>query len=484
MTNRSQVLVTDFYEFSMAYAYFKQNKHKTIGYFDVFIRTIPDAGGYYIFNGLHKFIDYVKAFKFDEEQLAFLQKSGQYDDDFIDYLRNLQLKISMYAVREGTPVFENEPVVTIIGNLVEAQLIESFLLQSVNFSSLIATKASRMYQVDPSKSYLEFGTRRAHGTDASVEGARAAYLAGFDGSACTEAGMKYGVPISGTMAHSYIQLFDDEYDAFLDFATVHPKNCVVLVDTYDTLKSGVPNAIKVAKEYLIPNGYRLKGIRLDSGDLAYLSKQARILLDEAGLFDTQIVASNSLDEFTITDLLLQGAPIDVFGIGERLITSKSHPVMGGVYKVVASMQNGTVIPTIKLSNTMEKITNPGFKRLYRFYNKDTDKAMADLITLHDEEIDETEYEIFSPTEPWKRKLLTNYYYKELQIPIFSNGNLVYDVPSLQEVRQYHQQQMQTLWPEVKRLSKPHKYFVDLSQQLFDLKTSLIDEKRAKGKQVI
>ena len=481
MNSQSQVLVTDFYEYSMAYAYFKQNKHKTIGYFDVFIRTIPDSGGYYVFNGLHKFIDYLQNFKFEEDQLQYLQKVGNYDDDFIDYLRNLELKLSMYAVREGTPVFANEPVVTIIGNIVEAQLIESFLLQSVNYSSLIATKASRMYQVDPSRTYLEFGTRRAHGADASIEGARAAYLAGFDGTACTEAGKKYGVPVSGTMAHSYIQIYEDEYQAFLDFAKSHPNNCTLLVDTYDTLKSGVPNAIKVAKEYLIPNGYNLAGIRLDSGDLAYLSKQARKMLDEAGLTDTKIVASNSLDEHTITNLLLQGAPIDVFGIGERLITSKSHPVMGGVYKIVASLTNGEAVPTIKLSDTIEKITNPGFKRLYRFYDKDTDKAVADLITLHDETIAEDKYEIFSPTEPWKRKMLTNYYYKELQVPIFSNGKLVYEVPSLEEVRVYHQEQMETLWPEVKRLSMPHKYFVDLSQKLFDLKNDLITEKRNQGK---
>lgn len=481
MTSKSEVLITDFYEFSMAYAYFKQNKHKQVGYFDVFVRGIPDDGGYYVFNGLHKFIDFIENFHFDESQLQYLKKTGNYDEDFIDYLRNFDQKISMYAVREGTPVFANEPVITIIGNLVEAQLIESFLLQCINYSSLVATKASRMVQVDPSKSYLEFGTRRAHGSDASVEGARAAYLAGFDGTACTQAGKKYGVPVSGTMAHSYVQIYNDEYTAFLDFAKTHPENCILLVDTYDTLKSGVVNAIKIAKEYLIPNGHKLKGIRLDSGDLAYLSKQARIMLDEAGLFDTKIVASNSLDEHVITDLLLQGAPIDIFGIGERLITSKSHPVMGGVYKVVAYMEKGQLIPTIKLSDTIEKITNPGYKRLYRFYNKDTDKAMADLITLHDELIDEDQYEIFSPTEPWKRKMLTNYYYKELQVPILANGKLVYKLPSLKESRDYHQKQMKTLWPEVKRLNKPHLYFVDLSQALFDLKNELITEKRNMAK---
>lgn len=474
-------LITDYYEFAMIYALYKQNKHKKIGYYDVFVRTIPDAGGYYIYNGLHKVINYLENFKFKEDQLAFLKNNGNFDEDFIDYLRNLELKLSIYSIKEGTPVFANEPVMTVIGSLLEAQLIESFILQAINYSSLIATKASRMVQVDPSKSYLEFGTRRAHGHDASVEGARAAYLAGFDATACTEAGLKYGVPVSGTMAHSFVQMYDNEYDAFLDFAKVHPKRSVFLVDTYNTLKSGVPNAIKVAKEYLEPNGYRLKGIRLDSGDLAYLSKQARQQLDAAGMHDTQIVVSNSLDEYTITDLLIQDAPIDTFGIGERLITSRSHPVMGGVYKVVASIgDDGVVIPTIKLSDTIEKITNPGFKRVYRFYDKATDKALADLLTLHDEEIAEDEYEIFSPTEPWKRKTLTNYYYEELQVPIFTNGKLVYDVPSIEEVRVYHQAQMARLWPEVKRLSKPHKYFVDLSQKLYDLKNDLVEEKRNQG----
>lgn len=481
----SDVLVTDFYEFSMAYTLFKQNKHNTIGYFDVFVRTIPDSGGYFVFNGLHKFIDYLENFKFDEKQLSYLKKVGKYDDDFIDYLRNLKLSLSVYAIKEGTPVFANEPVITVIGNLVEAQLIESFLLQAVNYSSLIATKASRMVQIAKDKSFLEFGTRRAHGKDASVEGARAAYIAGFDASACSEAGFKYDIPVAGTMAHSFVQMYDDEYSAFLAFAEINPSDTTLLVDTYNTLKSGVPNAIKVAKEYLIPNGYNLKAIRLDSGDLAYLSKQSRKLLDEAGLYETKIVVSNSLDEYTITDLLFQEAPIDIFGVGERLITSKSHPVMGGVYKVVAYMdERNEVIPTIKLSDTIEKITNPGFKRLYRFYDNKTNKALADLITLHDEEIDPDEYEIFSPTQPWKRKVLTDYYYKELQVPIYTHGKLIYDIPTLEEVRVYHQEQMDTLWPEVKRLSKAHQYFVDLSQNLFDLKNELVAEKREIGKHLI
>ncbi|NLC34423.1 MAG: nicotinate phosphoribosyltransferase [Erysipelothrix sp.] len=479
---QSLELITDYYEFSMVYALYKKGKHNDVGYYDVFVRTIPDEGGYYIFNGLHKIIDYINNYHINEAQLKYLQETGNFDDDFIDYLRHLKLKLSIYSIKEGTPVFANEPVFTVIGSLVEAQLIESFILQAINYSSLVATKASRMVQVDPERNYLEFGTRRAHGHDASVEGARAAYIAGFAGTACTEAGLKYGVPVMGTMAHSFIQMYESEYDAFMDFAQIHPNNSVFLVDTYNTLKSGVPNAIKVAQDYLIPHGYKLKAIRLDSGDLAYLSKQARKQLDAAGMHDTQIVVSNSLDEHTITDLLLQEAPIDTFGVGERLITSKSHPVMGGVYKVVALMdKNNNVIPTIKLSETIEKVTNPGFKRLYRFYDKNTHKAMADLIALHNETIDPHEYEIFSPTEPWKRKLLQNYTIEELQVPIFTNGKLVYEIPSLDDVRKYHKEQMETLWDEVTRLRKPHKYYVDLSQELFDLKNQLVEEKRAQGK---
>lgn len=476
----SYELITDYYEFSMAYTLFKQNKIKMVGYYDVFVRSIPDEGGYFIFNGLHKIIEYIENFKFDEKQLQYLQKRGNYDEDFIDYLRNLKLKLSIYSVKEGTPVFANEPVMTVVGTLIEAQLIESFILQAINYSSLVSTKASRMVQIDQSKTYLEFGTRRAHGSDASVEGARAAYLAGFDGTACTEAGFKYNIPISGTMAHSFVQMYDDEYEAFLAYAQINPDSCTLLVDTYNTLKSGIPNAIKVAKQYLEPLNKTLTGIRLDSGDLSYLAKQSRKMLDDAGLYDTKIVVSNSLDEHTITDLLSEGAPIDTFGVGERLITSRSHPVMGGVYKVVALMENGVVTPTIKLSESIGKVTNPGFKRLYRFYDKDTNKALADLITLHDEYISDDEYEIFSPTEPWKRKLLKNYYYEELQVPIYVNGKLIYEMPTIEQSRAYHQAQMDTLWPEVKRLSKPHKYFVDLSQKLFDLKNELVEEKRNQG----
>ena len=473
---QSLMLVTDFYEYSMAYTYFKEGKQNEIAYFDVFVRTIPDKGGYYVFNGLHKFINFVQEFAYSKEQLDYLRSTGQFDDEFLSYLANIKLNIDMWSVPEGTPVFANEPVITVKGSLVEAQIVESVLLQCINYSSLITTKASRIVRAARGKAILEFGTRRAHGYDASIEGARAAVVAGCKGTACTEAGRKYDIPVSGTMAHSLVQVYNNEYDAFLAFARHNPENSVFLVDTYDTLRSGVPNAIKVANDYLIPNGYRLKGIRLDSGDLAYLSKKTREMLDEAGMCDAQIIVSNSLDEHIIDDLLLQNAQIDIFGVGENLITSKSSPVLGGVYKVVATEINNEIVPTIKVSNNIEKITNPGYKKLYRFYDKDSNMALADLITLAHETIDKTEYEIFDPIAPWKRKTLTNYIVKELQIPIFEQGKLVYEVPTTKQVITYHQEQMDTLWDEVKRLRFPHDYYVDLSQELWDLKNALLEEK--------
>lgn len=481
MTTNNFSLITDFYEFTMAYAYFKQNMHHEIGYFDVFIRSIPDKGGYVVFNGLHKFIDFVQNFHFTNEQIDYLRSTGSFDEEFLQYLKQLKLNIDVWSIPEGTPVFPNEPLVTVRGTLVEAQIIETYLLQCINYSSLVATKASRIVHAARGRQVIEFGTRRAQGSDASVEGGRAAYIVGCGGSACTESGFRYNVPVSGTMAHSYVQLYEDEYTAFLEYAKAIPNNCIFLVDTYDTLKSGMVNAIAVAKDYLIPNGYQLKAIRLDSGDLAYLSKKARAMLDDAGLYDTKILASNALDEFIIDDLLLQGAKIDSFGVGENLITSKSNPVLGGVYKVSAYEKNNQIIPTIKISENLEKITNPGYKKVYRFYDKTTHKAIADLVTLADEIIPEDGYELFDPLATWKRKYITNYYYQELQIPIFKQGILVYDVPNTEAVRQRYIQQMDTLWEEVKRLKFPHQYYVDLSQPLWDLKHQLIEDKVKKHK---
>ncbi len=473
-------LLADFYEFSMAYAYYKQNRQNDIVYFDLFTRKHPDQHGYIIFNGLTRVIEAIKNFKFTEEELQYLRDQGFDDDGFIDYLRNVDLKLDIYGVPDGTVMFKNEPLLTIRGPIIECQLVETLFLLSVNYSTLITTKASRIVHASQGKAILEFGARRAQGYDAAVEGARCAVIGGCVATSNTLTGFKYGVPVTGTLAHSYVQLFDTEYEAFLSYAKVQPDNCILLVDTYNTLKSGVPNAIKVAEEYLIPNGHRLKGIRLDSGDLAYLSKEARKMLDDAGLHDCQISASNSLNEDVIDDLIAQDAKIDAFGVGENLITSSTSPVIGGVYKIVADEEDdGSIRPLIKISDNVEKVTNPGYKRVYRFYDKETNKAIADYIALHDEMVPEDELVIFDPVSPWKRQKISNYTLRELHIPIFKQGELVYEVPSLEETIEYTQKELDSMWEEVKRLRYPHQYYVDLSQKLFDLKNHLIESNRQK-----
>ncbi len=482
MNKNELALMVDFYELTMAYVYYKQNLHHHEAYFDVFIRSLPNDGGYLIFNGLHKFINFVENFQFTTTQIDYLRSLNQFDEDFLGYLANLKLNLDIFAVPEGTPMFPQEPLMVVKGNLVEAQIIETYLLQCINFSSLIATKAARIVSAASGRAVIEFGARRAQGCDAALEGARAAYLVGCSGTSNTATGWKYQTPVSGTMAHSYIQLFENEYDAFLSYAQIMPDNCIFLVDTYDTLRSGMVNAIKVAQDFLIPQGYQLKGVRLDSGDLAYLSKKARKMLDQAGLNETKILVSNSLDEDLITDLLDQQAEIDIFGVGENLITSKSHPVLGGVYKMVAYQENGKITPVIKISDNVEKVTNPGYKKVYRFYDSTTHKAIADLITLADEVIPLTSYELFDPIATWKRKVITDYYYHELHLPIYQQGKLVYQLPTLAESRLYYQAQMQSLWDEVKRNKFPHRYYVDLSQTLWDLKHQLIEKKRKKGGQ--
>lgn len=473
-------LLADFYEFSMAYAYYKQNRQNDIVYFDLFTRKHPDQHGYIIFNGLTRLIEAIKNFKFTEEELQYLRDQGFDDDGFIDYLRNVDLKLDIYGVPDGTVMFKNEPLLTIRGPIIECQLVETLFLLSVNYSTLITTKASRIVHASQGKAILEFGARRAQGYDAAVEGARCAVIGGCVATSNTLTGFKYGVPVTGTLAHSYVQLFETEYEAFLSYAKVQPDNCILLVDTYNTLKSGVPNAIKVAEEYLIPNGHRLKGIRLDSGDLAYLSKEARKMLDDAGLHDCQISASNSLNEDVIDDLIAQDAKIDAFGVGENLITSSTSPVIGGVYKIVADEEDdGSIRPLIKISDNVEKVTNPGYKRVYRFYDKETNKAIADYIALHDEVVPEDELVIFDPVSPWKRQKISNYTLRELHIPIFKQGELVYEVPSLEETIEYTQKELDSMWEEVKRLRYPHQYYVDLSQKLFDLKNNLIELNRQK-----
>lgn len=469
------VFLTDLYEFSMAYTYFKENKHEQIVYFDMFTRKIPDSGGYMIFNGLTRLIEGIKHFKFHDRHIEYLRECGFDDEDFLTYLRNMDLKLDIWAVEDGTVVFANEPLVTVRGKIIEAQLIETMLLLSINYPTLIATKASRIVTAARGRAVLEFGARRAHGFDASLEGARSAIIAGAVGTSHTLAGQKYGAYVSGTMAHSFIQLHDSEYDAFTSYARINPENSVFLVDTFDTLKSGVPNAIKAAQDVLHPMGHRLKAIRLDSGDLAYLSKEARRMLDEAGLQDCKIMASNSLDEHIIDDLIYQGAQIDQFGVGENLITSKSEPVLGGVYKLTAQQNGDVIVPKIKISDNIGKITNPGYKRLYRFYDNNTNKALADYIALHDEIIPEDEIEIFDPLAPWKRKTLTNYTVRELQVPIFTKGQYVYKEASLFDISVYAERERETFWDEVKRLHYPHNYYVDLSQKLYDLKLELLHE---------
>jgi nicotinate phosphoribosyltransferase len=470
-------LLTDFYEFTMAYTYFKENKHEDIAYFDMFVRKVPDDGGFMIFNGLNRLIDVIKEFKFTQKDIDYLRKVSKFDEAFLNYLLNLRLSVDIWSVEEGTPVFPNEPLVTVRATAIQAQLIETLLLVCINYPTLVTTKAARIVHASRGRAVLEFGARRAQGIDAALEGARDAVIAGCVGTSNTLAGIKYDVPISGTIAHSYIQLHESEYDAFLNYVKVNPDNSVLLVDTYDTLRSGVPNAIRVAKDYLIPNGHQLKAIRLDSGDLAYLSKKARVMLDEAGLTNTKIVASNSLDEYIIDDLILQDAKIDTFGVGENLITSRSNPVLGGVYKVVAYEHGDDIIPVIKLSDNITKITNPGLKRLVRFYDNDTHKAIADLICLADEVIPLDQYTLFDPDFPWKTKTITNYTFRTLQVPVFVNGQLVYTPKSTLETKAYCQAQLNTLWDEVKRLRNPHTYYVDLSEKLWNLKRDLINKNK-------
>ena len=471
---KSTVLLTDLYEFTMAYTYFKENTHEEIAIFDMFVRTIPDQGGFIIFNGLNNLIHQLSNNKFEDADIDYLRSLNKYDEDFLLYLKNMELNIDLWAVEEGTPMFANEALIKVKGTRIQTQLIETLILVSVNFSTLIATKSARIVRAARNRNVIEFGIRRAQGVEAALEGARAAYITGCVGTSNTYAGQVYGIPVSGTLAHSYIQMHESEYEAFSKYASQAGDNTILLVDTYNTLKSGVPNAIKVAQEILIPNGHRLKGIRLDSGDLADLSKKARKMLDDAGLNDCQILASNSLDEDIIDTLTLQDAKIDAYGVGENLITSSSHPVLGGVYKVVAYEKNGEMIPTIKLSENIEKITNPGDKKVYRFYDNDSKKAIADVIACANEIIDPNSYELFDPNAPWKRKIIDNYSIRDLHKLIFDKGQLVYDPKNIFETREYTLKELDSLWDEVKRLKNPHKYYVDLSQKLYDLKISLIE----------
>ena len=463
----------DFYELTMEHTDIKNKKENEICYFDVFFRKNLDDGGYNVICGLHEIIEYIKNLKFTDEDIEYLRSLNKFDEETLNYLRNFKFTGDIYAVPDGTVMFKNEPCITIRATALEAQIIETDLLNKFNHGSLIATKARRITNAAKDKGVMEFGARRAQGSDAAIVGAKAAYISGCIGTSCYETGKRYGVPLLGTMAHSHIMKYDNEYEAFLAYAKYFPNDSVFLVDTIDTLKSGVPNAIKVAKDYLIPNGYTLKGIRLDSGDLSYLSKEARKMLDEVGLYDTKICVSNSLDEYTITSLLSEGAPIDSFGVGENLITSKSFPVFGGVYKLSAIEKEGKIEPKIKISDNVGKITNPGFKKVVRFYNKDTGYAMADVIALRDEEISNETYTILDENSNHKTHTLENYTARELQIPIFINGKLVYEEPTLEETRNYAKEKIKTIYPESQRLYNPHIHHVGLSKELLKLKRKMI-----------
>ena len=474
-------MLCDFYELTMAYGYFEKGYKERITYFDVFYRQCPDGGGFAIAAGLEQIIDYIQELHFSAEDIQYLRERNLFSEEFLEYLVNFKFTGDIWAVPEGTPIFPKEPIMTVRAPAIEAQLIETFLLLSINHQSLIATKANRVVRAADGRTVLEFGSRRAQGADAAILGARAAYIGGCNGTACTISDQLFGVKAGGTMAHAWVQMFDTEYEAFKKYVELYPNNATLLVDTYNTLKSGVPNAIRVFNEVLKPKGITKCGIRLDSGDMTYLTQKARQMLDEAGWTECQISVSNSLDEHIIQDILRQGAKIDLFGVGERLITAKSEPVFGGVYKLVAVEQDdGTVQPKIKISENVGKITTPHYKKLYRFFGNDTGKAIADYLCVYDETVDDTQdFEIFDPDATWKRKNVYNFTAKELQVPIFKNGELVYKCPTLDEIRTYCLQQVDTLWDEVKRFDNPHIYYVDLSQKLWDIKYGLLKDNSIK-----
>lgn len=476
MNELNMSMLADFYEFTMSNGYFKNGFYMKNTYFDVFFRSVPDGGGFAIAAGLEQVIEYIKNLHFGASEIEYFRSKNMFDEDFLRYLADFKFTGDIYAVPEGTPVFPNEPIMTVKAPAVEAQLIETFVLLTLNHQSLIATKANRIVRAAQGRAVLEFGSRRAQGASGAIDGARAAYIGGAAGTACALSDMLYGVPASGTMAHSWVQMFDSEYEAFECYCKMYPHSSTLLVDTYNTLKSGVPNAIKAFKNILVPMGIKNFAIRLDSGDISYLSKKARKMLDEAGLECCKIVASNSLDEHLINDLVMQGARVDLFGVGERLITSKSSPVFGGVYKLVAvENEDGEIIPKIKVSENVGKITNPHFKKLYRLYDRESGKAIADQLCVYDECIDDSRpITIFDQNATWKRKTLTNYTARELLQPIFRNGELVYDAPPLAEIQAYCKKQVELLWDEVKRFENPHSYYVDLSEKLWAIKNSLLE----------
>lgn len=466
-------MLTDFYELTMANGYLKNGLADTVATFDMFFRRVPDNGGFAIMAGVDQLIDYLENLEFTPEDIECLREHG-FDEEFLSYLENFKFECDVWAIPEGTPIFPGEPIVTVRGPIMQAQFIETMLLLCINHQSLIATKANRIVRAAQGRGVMEFGSRRAQGAQGAIYGARAAYIAGCVGTCCTIAQRRYGVPALGTMAHSWIQSFDTELEAFCAYAKEYPENCTLLVDTYNVLKSGIPNAIEAFKREVLPRGFRPKAIRIDSGDITYLSKKARKMLDAAGFADCDIVASNSLDEYIIRDMLIQGAKVDSFGVGERLVTAASSPVFGGVYKLCEIEKDGKRIPKIKLSENVAKITTPCFKKTWRLFDRDSGKAIADVITLFDEVIDENQpYELFDPEHIWKRKTVDNFVARPLLKEIFKKGECVYRRKSVEEIRNYCAEQVDTLWDEVLRFENPHKYYVDISQELWNEKNRLI-----------
>lgn len=472
INNENLTMLTDFYEITMANGYFQSGVMEDIAYFDMFFRKVPDGGGYAIMAGIEQVVDYLEDLKFTEEDIAYLRGKGVFSEKFLEYLADFEFKCDIWAVPEGTPIFPHEPILTVRGPVIQAQFLETMLLLIINHQSLIATKASRIVRAAQGRPVMEFGARRAHGAWASVYGARAAFIGGCAGTSCTVADRDFGINALGTMGHSWVQMFPNEYMAFKKYVEAYPDDSVLLVDTYNVLKSGVPAAIRVFKE-MKP---RKMGIRIDSGDIAYLTKRAREMLDAAGLQDCSITVSNSLDEYIIRDIIMEGAKIDFLGVGERLITAKSEPVFGGVYKLSAVEENGRTFPKIKISENVEKITNPGFKTLYRLFDRETNKALADVMTVDGETIPEVDgYEIFDPKAIWKKKKLYNFYVKNLRVPIFERGKCVYKCPDIRDIQRYCKEQLETLWSETLRFENPQTYYVDLSQKLWDMKHELIEE---------
>ena len=469
-------MLMDLYELTMANGVFTSDMKDTVTYFDMFFRRVPDNGGFAIMAGLEQLIEYMSDLHFDKEDIEYLKSLNLFCDEFIDYLKDFKFDCDVWAVPEGTIIFPHEPIVTVRGTAMQALMLETMILVTINHQSLIATKANRIVRAADGKPVMEFGARRAHGNGAAYYGARAAIIGGCTGTSCLLTAKDFGVKASGTMAHSWVQLFKDEYTAFKTYAEKYPDSCLLLVDTYNVLKSGIPNAIKVFNDVLKPLGKRPMGIRIDSGDITYITKKARKMLDDAGYTDCKICVSNSLDEYLIRDMNRQGAKIDSYGVGERLITASSEAVFGGVYKLAAVEQNGEVIPKIKISENIAKITLPGVKIPWRLYDRDTGKAIADVITLGDEKIDSSEpYEIFDPEHTWKRKIVTNFVAKKLQVKVFEKGKLVYENPTVQEISQYREEQVNSMWEEVRRFENPHTYYVDLSEKLWNLRNDLLNK---------